>query len=82
MSVGFKPSTDSSTDQTTSPVDTESGDHDLFSHYVTKTALEKAIFDGVPTLALCGKMWLPTKDPSRYPVCPMCKDKYEALSAE
>jgi hypothetical protein len=69
--------------ETTAPVEvprkTDDGDHDLFAHYVTKAALEKALFDGVPTRALCGKMWLPTKDPTRYPVCPECKDAYEAL---
>jgi hypothetical protein len=58
---------------------TDDGDHDLFSHYVSKAALELAIFDGIPTRALCGKMWLPTKDPNRYPVCPECKSIYDGL---
>lgn len=65
--------------QQTRPVDTDTGDHDLFAHYVTKAALEKAIFDGVPTRALCGKLWLPTKDATRYPVCAECKERWEAL---
>lgn len=60
----------------TTPVDP--GDHDLFAHYVRKDLLEKAIFDGIPCKALCGKMWLPTKDAQRYPVCPECQEKYEA----
>lgn len=58
---------------------TTDGDHDLFAHYVKKEALEKAIFDGVPALALCGKLWLPTKDAMRYPVCTECKEIWEAL---
>lgn len=57
----------------------DEGDHDRFAHYVHKAALERAIFDGVPTLALCGKKWLPTRDAMKYPVCPECKEKYEAL---
>ena len=24
--------------------------------------------------ALCGKKWVPTRDPDRYPVCPVCKE--------
>lgn len=64
------------------PVNTDDGDHDLFSHYVTKEALEKAIFDGIPCRALCGKMWLPTKDAQKYPVCPECKEKWEAMPPE
>lgn len=62
------------------PVFTDDGDHERFSHYVRKEALEKAIFDGIPTRALCGKLWLPTKDPSRFPVCPECKEVWESLS--
>lgn len=58
---------------------TDEGDHDLFAHYVTKEALEKAIFDGIPTRALCGKLWLPNKDATRYPVCAECKDVWESL---
>ena len=61
---------------------TDDGDHERFSHYVTKPALEKAIFDGVPTTALCGKKWLPTRDPQRYPVCPDCKKIYEGIPNE
>lgn len=61
------------------PVHTDDGDHDLFSHYIKKEALERAVLDGVPAVALCGKHWLPTKDGLRYPVCPKCKDKWEQL---
>lgn len=58
---------------------TEPGDHEKMSHYVTKKALEKAIFDGIPTIALCGKKWLPTRDPKSFPVCQECKDIYESM---
>lgn len=57
------------------------GDHELMAHYVSKAALEVAIFTGVPTIALCGKKWLPTRDPSRYSVCPTCKEIYEQMQA-
>jgi hypothetical protein len=57
----------------------EPGDADLFSHYVTKVALEQAILTGVPCLALCGKKWLPTRDAQKFPVCLECKDAFDAL---
>lgn len=63
--------------KTRAPVSTDDGDHDLFAHYVPKAQLEAAIFDGTSCLALCGKTWLPTKDATRYPVCPECKDVFE-----
>jgi hypothetical protein len=32
---------------------------------------------GTPITALCGKVWVPSRDPSRFPVCPECKDIYD-----
>ena len=58
----------------------EPGDHDVHSHYVRKEDLEKAIFEGASCVALCGKVWLPTKDAMRFPVCPECKEIWEGLN--
>jgi hypothetical protein len=33
---------------------------------------------GEAIVALCGKKWVPTRDPSRYPICPTCKELKEA----
>lgn len=55
------------------------GDHDRFAHYVPIPQLEAAIFHGTPTVALCGKVWVPRRDPKRYPVCPDCKAIHEQL---
>ena len=32
---------------------------------------------GSTVTALCGKTWVPTRDPNRYPVCPTCKEILE-----
>lgn len=53
------------------------GDHDTFAHYVEKNKLADAIIFGTPLKALCGKMWVPFKDASKYPVCPECKEIFE-----
>jgi hypothetical protein len=29
--------------------------------------------------ALCGKMWVPTRDPDRFPVCPQCKEIFAKM---
>ena len=34
---------------------------------------------GNPVIALCGKVWVPGRDPEKFPVCPMCKEIYEGL---
>lgn len=65
--------------ETTNHASLDNGDHELFAHYVSKSDLERATFTGVPATALCGKKWLPTKDPSRYPVCPDCKAIYNQM---
>jgi hypothetical protein len=55
----------------------EHGDHERFSHYVEKDKLAEAYVMGTPVVALCGKVWVPSRDPSRFPVCPECKELYE-----
>lgn len=53
---------------------TGSGDHDRFTHYVSKRQLERARRKGTAVTALCGKRWKPDGDPSRYPMCPTCAE--------
>ncbi len=55
------------------------GDHDRFAHYVRRDRITQATLDGTPVIALCGKVWVPGRDPSKYPVCPECKEIYEGL---
>lgn len=60
---------------------TEEGDHEKFSHYVPKDDLTEAMIMGHPVIALCGKVWVPSRDPERFPVCPECKDIWESLDS-
>lgn len=53
---------------------TDEGDHDRFAHYVDKNEASRAYVEGTPVRALCGKVWVPSRDPSRYPVCQTCQD--------
>lgn len=65
---------------TTPELDDGTGDHDRFSHYVAKAKLTQALIEGTSVIALCGKRWVPTRDPERYPVCPTCKEIYAGLN--
>lgn len=58
---------------------TDAGDHDKFKHYVSKTKMTDAHVFGTPLTALCGKQWVPSADPGRFPLCPDCKTKWEAM---
>ena len=57
----------------------EEGDHERFSHYADKDKVTEAMSMGTPVRALCGKVWVPSRDPKRFPVCPECKEIYERL---
>jgi len=57
----------------------DTGDHDRFSHYVPRDKLMQALVEGTPVRALCGKLWTPSRDPKRYPVCPECKEIWASL---
>src|SRR5829696_3566965 len=61
---------------------TGDGDHERFSHYVQKNKLTDAMVDGTPVVALCGKVWVPSRDPQRFPVCPQCKEIWEGLAGD
>jgi hypothetical protein len=58
----------------------EEGDHERFSHFVPKEKLTEAMVMGTPVVALCGKVWVPSRDPQRFPVCPECKEIWEGFS--
>lgn len=57
----------------------EPGDHERFAHYVKKEKILESALTGEPVIALCGKVWVPGRDPQRFPVCPACKEIYESL---
>jgi hypothetical protein len=65
----------------------EAGDHDRMSHIILEgwrpeegefVAAGRSVAEGIiesePVTALCGKVWVPGRDPRRYPVCPTCKE--------
>ena len=59
----------------------EPGDHERFAHYVRKEKILESALSGEPVTALCGKVWVPGRDPKKFPVCPMCKEIWESMNA-
>jgi hypothetical protein len=57
----------------------EDGDHERFAHYVQKDKILESALTGKPVIALCGKVWVPGRDPEKFPVCPECKKIYDKL---
>jgi hypothetical protein len=63
------------------------GDHERMSHIVlegykpeegefvsTGPSVVEGMVNGTAVRALCGKVWVPGRDPKRYAVCPTCKE--------
>lgn len=58
---------------------TDPGDAERYSHYVRKDKVTASAVSGGPVVALCGKVWTPSRDPKKYPICPVCKEIYEGM---
>jgi hypothetical protein len=60
----------------------DQGDHERFSHYVKKDRIVESAVMGSAVVALCGKVWIPARDPEKFPVCPDCKKIYDKLKGD
>jgi len=67
-------------------LDPGSGDHERFAHYVRRSGqkgatqrIMESMLSGTPIEALCGKRWVPSRDPERFPVCPECKAIHDEI---
>ena len=65
------------TDKETVPL--EPGDHERYAHYVRKDKVVESAVMGTPVVALCGKVWVPNRDPQKFPVCPECKEIFDLM---
>jgi hypothetical protein len=57
--------------------DTVDGDHDRMTHIVLEHAgnsVVEGMVNQTPVRALCGKRWVPGRNPARYPLCPTCRE--------
>ena len=82
--VGIEPFSDVLTKPTTDEThqSTDEGDHERFAHYVRKEKILESAVSGKPVRALCGKKWVPSRDPERFPICPTCKKIYDGLKKD
>ena len=61
------------------PISIDEGDRERFSHYVDKNKVMESAMTGKPVRALCGKKWIPNRDPQKFPICPTCKEIHATL---
>ena len=82
MGIFKKIGTEADSDLLTRPsmdLEEDDGGHDRFSHYVKKEKIVESAVTGKAVKALCGKKWIPSRDPEKYPICPTCKEIFAGL---
>jgi len=57
----------------------EDEDNDKVAHYAEAAAVTEAYVTGKPIIALCGAIFVPSRDPEKLPVCSICKEIMDAL---
>ena len=73
-------------------VPTDEGEHERMAHVVLEgfrpeggdfvsagPSVVEGIVNGTAVRALCGKVWVPNRNPRRYPLCPTCKEIAEGM---
>lgn len=58
----------------------DDGDHERLAHIIRKADQMRAYVHGEAVTALCGKRWVPNRDPERFPVCPECRTVFDAIT--
>jgi hypothetical protein len=62
-------------------LDTDTGEP-RFAHYADSVSVTEGYVMGRPVLAICGKLFVPSRDPLKFPICARCKELAEALLIE
>lgn len=57
----------------------DEGNSKQFSHYAEKNEVTEGYVLGTPVIAICGKIFIPSRDPLKFPLCPICKKIADAL---
>ena len=62
----------------TETVDADTGEP-KFAHYADSTSVTEGYIMGKAVKAICGVIFVPSRDPKKVPICPICKELAEAL---
>ena len=62
----------------TETVDSDTGEQ-RFAHYADSISVTEGYVMGKAVMAICGKLFVPSRDPKKFPICPICKELAEAL---
>lgn len=66
-------------EQTSLETDLDEEGNEKLAHYAESGAVTRAYVLGTPVHALCGKVFVPSRDPEKLRKCPICIEIMEAL---
>lgn len=69
----------SSTELLDKPDTTDTDDSEHFAHYAEAAKVTEGYIMGTPVVALCGKVFIPSRDPLKLRICPICKELADLL---
>ena len=56
------------------PLESDEQSDEHFAHYAEATSVTEGYVTGTPVIALCEKIFIPSRNPERLKVCPICKE--------
>lgn len=57
----------------------EANDTPEFAHYADAASVTEGYITGKPIVAICKKVFIPSRDPQKFQICPTCRELAEAL---
>jgi hypothetical protein len=51
----------------------------FLAHYAEAAEVTEGYIMGTPVIALCGKIFIPSRNPEKLRICPICKEIADAL---
>jgi hypothetical protein len=60
-------------------LDTTDQGEENFAHYTDAASATEGYIMGTPVTALCGKIFVPFRDPEKLKVCPECKEILDSI---
>jgi hypothetical protein len=66
-------------EDTSVELDISENNEEHFAHYAESSEVTEGYIMGTPVIALCGKIFVPFRNPEKLRVCPSCKEIMDAL---
>lgn len=63
----------------TETLELDGDDSPQYAHYAESASVTEGYIMGTPVYALCGIVFIPSKNPEKLRICPTCKKIMEAL---